>query len=206
LLRFARNDKGSCNGKGVVHFTEAVRCDSIAVGVSRTENRAHLCVMLDNKQPSHILFVCDANTCRSPMAEAMLKKMLADFAGEPSEIRVSSAGVAPRARDGSDITLDVKWLLQEEGISVENFRSRDLKRHQELLTEADLVLTMSKEQKERVRLLPQTDGKGIYTLKEYVGEAGDIADPWGDDAYAPCRDEIKRCLQKLVIKLFSGTY
>ncbi len=161
--------------------------------------------MSDNKQPSHILFVCDANTCRSPMAEAMLREMLADFAGKAGEIKVSSAGVAPRARDGSDITLDVKWLLQEEGISVENFRSRDLKRHEELLAEADLVLTMSQEQKQRVRLLPQADGKGIYTLKEYIGENGDIADPWGDEAYAICRDEIKRCLQKLVPKLISGT-
>ena len=158
--------------------------------------------MLDNKQPSYILFICDANTCRSPMAEAMLKKMLVDFAGKAGGIKVSSAGIAPRARDGSDMTLDVKWLLKEEGITVDNFRSRDLKRHQSLLQEADLVLTMSREQKERVHQLPEADGKGIYTLKEFVGEAGDIADPWGDDAYAPCRDEIKRCLQKLVTRLF----
>ena len=162
--------------------------------------------MLESSQPSHILFVCDANTCRSPMAEAMLRKMLADFPGKAGEIGVGSAGVAPRACDGSDITLDVKWLLQEEGISMDNFRSRDLKGHEELLAEADLVLTMSREQKERVRLLPEIDGKGIYTLKEYVGEAGDIADPWGNDAYALCRDEIKRCLQKLVIKLFPGSH
>ena len=137
------------------------------------------------------------------MAEAMLKKMLADLEGKAREIKVDSAGIAPRARDGSDITLDVKWLLKEEGIPVENFRSQDLKRHQELLVEADLVLTMSQEQKERVRQLPEANGKGIYTLKEFVGEAGDIADPFsgGDEAYAPCRDEIKRCLQKLIAKL-----
>jgi protein-tyrosine-phosphatase len=137
------------------------------------------------------------------MAEAMLKKMLADLEGKAREIKVDSAGIAPRARDGSDITLDVKWLLKEEGIPVENFRSQDLKRHQELLVEADLVLTMSQEQKERVRQLPEANGKGIYTLKEFVGEAGDIADPFsgGDEAYAPCRDEIKRCLQKLIARL-----
>ena len=174
--------------------------------LQRRENRVHLFVMLDNKQPSYILFVCDANTCRSPMAEAMLKRMLADSEGRAGGIKVSSAGIAPRARDGSDITLDVKWLLKEEGITVENFRSRDLKRHQELLVEADLVLTMSREQKERVRQLPEANGKGIYTLKEFVGEAGDIADPFngGDEAYAPCRDEIKRCLQKLITRLLPG--
>ena len=159
--------------------------------------------MSHSKQPRSILFVCDANTCRSPMAEAMLRKMLADFEGKPGEIKVSSAAIAPRARDGSDITLDVKWLLKEEGIYVENFRSKDLKRHGELLEESDLVLTMSQEQKSRVLQLAEADGKGVYTLKEFIGEAGDIADPFngGDEAYAPCRDEIKRCLQKLVIRL-----
>jgi protein-tyrosine-phosphatase len=141
------------------------------------------------------------------MAEAMLRKMLADAEGRESEIKVSSAAIAPRARDGSDITLDVKWLLKEEGIYVENFRSKDLKRHGELLNEADLVLTMSQEQKGRVLQLPEADGKGVYTLKEFIGEAGDIADPFngGDEAYAPCRDEIKRCLQKLVTKLLRDT-
>jgi protein-tyrosine-phosphatase len=51
--------------------------------------------------------------------------------------------------------------------------------------------------------LPGADGKAVYTLKEFIGEAGDIADPFngGDEAYAPCRDEIKRCLQKLVTRL-----
>jgi len=156
-----------------------------------------------NKQPHNILFVCDANTCRSPMAEAMLKKMLADSEGQAREIKVKSAAIAPRARDGSDITLDVKWLLKEEGIHVDNFRSKDLKRHGELLEETDLVLTMSQEQKERVLQLPGADGKGVFTLKEFVGEAGDIGDPFGEEdaAYARCRDEIKRCLQKLVTRL-----
>ena len=46
------------------------------------------------------------------MAEAMLKKMLTDSAGQAREIKVSSAAIAPNARDGSDITQDVKWLLK----------------------------------------------------------------------------------------------
>ena len=169
----------------------------------QVQRKPDISVMPYNRQPSHILFVCDANTCRSPMAEAMLRKMLADSAGQTREIKVSSAAIAPSARDGSDITQDVKWLLKEEGIYVENFRSRDLKRHGELLEEADLVLTMSLKQKERVLQLPGADGKAAYTLKEYIGEAGDIGDPFGkgDETYAQCRDEIKRCLQQLVTKL-----
>ena len=151
-----------------------------------------------------ILFICDANTCRSPMSEAMLKKMLADFKGKTNEFKVASAGISPNARDGSDMTFDARWLLKEEGIHVDNFRSRDLKRHRELLEEADLVLTMSQEQKKRVHQLAEADGKAIYTLKDFVGETGDIADPFGrgEEVYAECRDEIKRCLHKLIPRLF----
>jgi len=150
-----------------------------------------------------ILFICDANTCRSPMSEAMLKKMLADFKGKTDEFKIASAGISPHARDGSDITFDARWLLKEEGISVEDFRSRDLKRHRELLEEADLVLTMSGEQKKRIHQLAEADGKAIFTLKEFVGEEGDIADPFGrgEEVYAECRDEIKRCLHKLIPRL-----
>ena len=157
----------------------------------------------DNIPYGSILFVCDANTCRSPMAEAMLKKMLNDFAKEAKEVKVDSAGIAPSARDNSDITFDVRWLLKQDGIPVDNFRSKDLKRHKELIQEADLILTMSREQKQRLHQLPEADGKGIYTLKEFIGESGDIPDPFGrgDEAYVQCRDEIKRCLQKLILRL-----
>jgi len=150
-----------------------------------------------------ILFICDANTCRSPMSEAMLKKMLADFKGTTDDYKIASAGISPNARDGSDMTFDARWLLKEDGIQVETFRSRDLKRHNELLEEADLVLTMSQQQKKRVHQLAGADGKEIYTLKEFVGEEGDIADPFGkgEEVYSECRDEIKRCLYKLITRL-----
>jgi protein-tyrosine-phosphatase len=150
-----------------------------------------------------ILFVCDANTCRSPMAEAMLRKMLTDLGGDEVAIKVASAGVSPNARDGSDMTFDARWLLKEEGIQVEDFRSRDLKRHSDLLKQADLVLTMSHQQKKRVHELAQYDGKPVFTLKEFVGETGDIGDPFGKDeaVYTHCRDEIKRCLRKLLLML-----
>jgi protein-tyrosine-phosphatase len=154
-----------------------------------------------------VLFVCDANTCRSPMAEAMLKKMLAGFEGKTKDVKVRSAGIGSQARDNSALTFDARFLLKADGIDAEDLRSKDLKRHKELLEEADLVLTMSQEQKRRVHLLPEADGKGIFTLKEFVGEAGDIADPFGrgDAAYIQCMDEIRMCLEKLIPRLLPNT-
>jgi hypothetical protein len=42
-------------------------------------------------------------------------------------------------------------------------------------------------------------------LKEFVGEEGDIGDPFdqGEERYRACRDEIKRCLAKGVDRLLA---
>ncbi|MEM3512365.1 MAG: hypothetical protein QXY80_06905 [Candidatus Jordarchaeales archaeon] len=151
-----------------------------------------------------ILFVCDANTFRSPLAEFMLRKMLVDLHLEDVEVR--SGGIASHARDGCAVSQDVALLLREEGIMVpEGPFSKDLKRNRKLVEEADLILTMTEKQKELVSRIEGVKG-AIYTLKEYVGETGDIEDPrtLGEENYKACKEEIKKCLEKLVKKILSG--
>jgi len=150
-----------------------------------------------------VLFVCDANTFRSPMAEFMLRKMLADHGIEGVE--VCSGGVASHARDRCMVSQDVILLLREEGIIIpEEPFSKDLKKHRSLVEDADLILTMTERQKELVSKMDGVKG-AIYTLKEYVGEKGDIEDPrmLGEDNYKKCKEEIKKCLEKLVEKLLT---
>jgi protein-tyrosine-phosphatase len=94
-------------------------------------------------------------------------------------------------------------LMKEEGILFpEDFCSKDLKRHINLIEEADLILTMTREQKERIRQFQETRGE-VYTLKEFIGEKGDIADPEGyeESLYAECKEEIKSCLKKITPKI-----
>lgn len=150
-----------------------------------------------------ILFVCDANTFRSPLAEFMLRKMLADRGVEGVDVR--SGGVAPHARDGCMVSQDVVLLLREEGVKVpEEPFSKNLKRHRELIEGADLILTMTRKQKELVLGMDGVKG-AVYTLKEYVGEEGDIEDPrmLGEESYPACKEEIKKCLEKIVEKFLS---
>jgi len=136
------------------------------------------------------------------MAEAMLKKMLEGLDKEIPKPRVLSGGIASHAREGGIVSLDALLLMKEEGADpfLEGFRSRDLMRHLDIVKDADLILTMTRKQKEIMREIEEAKGKEIYTLKEFAGDTGDIEDPAGkgDGAYSRCKEEIKRCLEKAI--------
>lgn len=108
----------------------------------------------------HILFVCTGNTCRSPMAEAVLRH-LAEEEGR-DDIVVESAGLA--AWPGAPASDYAIQALAEAGIDLRGHRARQLTR--EMVERAHLVLTMTWDQKEAVlKLVPQAEGK-VFTLKE----------------------------------------
>lgn len=151
-----------------------------------------------------ILLVCHANTCRSVMAHVLLDRML-EARGVDGRVTVSSAGVGLHARDGMIPSLDARIVLREDGIHLaeDAMTSTDLRRHRDLIAEAALILTMTAQQKEMLGTYEEARGRPVFTLKEFAGEEGDIADPFdqGEERYRACRDEIKRCLAKGVDRL-----
>jgi protein-tyrosine-phosphatase len=155
-----------------------------------------------------ILFICHANTSRSIIAEALLKKMLAERALE-HHLTVESGGIAAYARDGAQVSMDARLVLRDEGIHLPSESvSTDLKRNRHLVTDADLILAMTEEQ---IRLLrdnfPEAAGKEVYTLKAFAGLSGNIEDPVGKspEVFAACRDEIKSYLERALARLAPGT-
>ena len=151
-----------------------------------------------------VLLVCHANTCRSVMAHVLLEKML-DERDVAARVRVRSGGIANHARDGMIPSLDARIVLREDGIHLDEdtLTSTDLRRHRDLIAGAHLILTMTVQQKEILATYEEARGRRIFTLKEFVGEEGDIGDPFqqGEERYRACRDEIKRCLEKGVDRL-----
>jgi protein-tyrosine-phosphatase len=146
-----------------------------------------------------VLLVCHANTARSVIAHALLERMLAER-GASARIRIRSGGIANYARDGMLPSLDARIVLREDGIHLteDGLVSTDLRRHRDIMAEADLILTMTEQQKEAIGVYAEADGRAVFTLKEFAGEHGDIADPatQGEDVFRACRDEIKRCLER----------
>ena len=154
----------------------------------------------------NVLLVCHANTCRSVMAQALLARMLA-ARGLDGRIRVTSGGIGPHARDGMIASLDARIVLREEGIHLaeDTIVSTDLKAHRDVLAGADLILTMTEEQKRLVRAQAEAAERAVYTLAEFAGDGGDgdIRDPVGQDEsrYRATRDEIKRRLEASLERL-----
>lgn len=118
----------------------------------------------------HILFVCTGNTCRSPMAEALLKKM------NLTDVEVRSAGVY--AVNGSPSSIHAQKVLDEQKIPHDH--------HSSMLTDTLVawsthIFTMTKGHKEAViSRFPNAESK-TYALKEFAKLDGnlDIVDPFG---------------------------
>lgn len=125
---------------------------------------------------SRVLVVCTGNTCRSPLAEALLRRALEE-AGR-TDIAVASAGTG--AWDGAPASEGSYLVALEHGLDLSAHRARLLTRA--MVEESQLILAMSRTHLARVREL---GGAGrAHLLGEYGGFAGprgEIDDPFGGD-------------------------
>jgi low molecular weight protein-tyrosine phosphatase len=113
------------------------------------------------RPPFTVLFVCTGNICRSPLAERLGRSVL-DGATGASAVRLHSAGV--RAVVGSGMHPDSARALQRYGVEAADFVARRLQEH--MVTEADLVLTMTAEHRQQVlERSPRALGR-TFTLRE----------------------------------------
>lgn len=141
-----------------------------------------------------VLFVCAGNTCRSSMAEALARHILAGRDGSACPaacpIEVFSAGIA--AMTGEPASPGAVSALAGLGIDMKKHRASRLTA--EMVRAADLVLTMTGVQKEYVRKM--VPAARVLTLAEYAGQGADIPDPVGQPlvVYQRCAGRMKEMI------------
>ncbi len=121
-----------------------------------------------------VLIVCTGNTCRSPLAAALIRQGLL-LAGH-SGVEVESAGTG--AWDGAPASEGAYLVALESGLDLSAHRARLLSKS--LVDQADLILAMSRPHLGRVRELG--GGSRAHLLGEYAGLIGsqaEVGDPYG---------------------------
>jgi protein-tyrosine phosphatase len=134
-----------------------------------------------------IVLVCTGNTCRSPMAETLLREHLRRKLGSEDAVRVLSAGVA--AGVGGGASPQAIEVMGSQGLDLTGHSSRPL--DDAVMNVADVVLTMTRGHRAAILAAWPEMQNRVHTLRR---DGGDIADPVGMpiEVYQSCAEQIDR--------------
>ena len=131
-----------------------------------------------------ILFVCTGNTCRSPMAEGLFKKIVSEKGID--NIECSSAGLF--AMTGDEVSQNSVKACERFGVDISSHRARRITSY--ILDETDKFVCMTKD---------HAASLSLYVPSEKIVVLGDgIPDPYGGntETYMMCANSIRTAISE----------
>jgi protein-tyrosine-phosphatase len=143
-----------------------------------------------------VLVVCTGNTCRSPMAELLMRHSLAqclkctDDELERNGVTVISAGIA--AAPGCPPTSEAVQVMREHGLDLSRHEAQPLT--EKLVRDADVILAMTHSHMQSIVERWPSAAERTHLL---LPERGDLADPIGQPvgAYRQCAAQIAEAVK-----------
>lgn len=178
-------DAGPIEGIGspTVVGIEGAKGRILAAGVLALEQLQALSQLL-------ILLVCTGNTCRSPMAAALMqKKILERFGGTADSVPISVASAGISAGGGDPASSGARQAIRSYGLNLESHQSTQI--HSYMIEQADLVLVMGYRHRSVLcSQWPEYSDK-IFML---ASDQSDISDPFGGpiEVYEHCAKQLDR--------------
>lgn len=142
------------------------------------------------KKYDKLTFISRSDTCRAPMAEALMQAKLI-----LEDILVDTRGMIvlfPEPVNPKAMEIINQYALPLEGHEAVPLTKDDF-------DERTLMLTMEEAQKAKILEEYPDTAKNVYTLSEYCGRSGDVESPLGKDvpAYGACFLVLKELVEKL---------
>ncbi len=136
-----------------------------------------------------ILFVCHGNICRSPMAEFVMKDLVAK-AGRSGEFRIASVAVS-REEIGNPVYPPARRELQKHGIRCDGHAAHQITRKE--LDEYDMIYYMDAS---NARYLRRLFGDGAEKCQPLLSR--DVADPWYTGDFGQTWEDILEGCQRIL--------
>lgn len=141
-----------------------------------------------------ILFICHGNICRSPMAEFIMKQLVAQ-AGMADDFDIASAAVSTE-EIGNDIYPPAKRMLASKNVPFEHRAARQTTRAD--YAYYDYIICMDQS---NLRWLSYIIGEDpehkVSLMMSWAGETRDVSDPWYTRDFTKAYDDILQGCQGL---------
>lgn len=146
-----------------------------------------------------ILFVCHGNICRSTMAQCIMQHLV-DVRGVSDRFTIDSAATTTE-EIGMPIYPPARDKLETEGIPVIPHRARKIQADEQ--AGWDYIVCMDDENVRHLRRILGPENMGnVRKLLSYVGDSGDVADPWYtgnfDATYFDCTRGCEALLEEVL--------